>query len=282
MDPISLAIITALTAGVASGVTKAGETLIGDAYQTLKAALIKKFGSGSKTVQAVQALEAKPNSERAQKKLSESMAEQRGNYDKELLRLASRLTQTINRVTQTAGDHAIQIGAGNTVSGVVAQSFQGNVTTNYYQAPAAPTAQQLLERGVQLMRAGSYLESIPILNQSLLSTPSADGYYYIALAHLTGRRPKVLTYTQAISIEQKLRAACNMNPHNAHYWYFLALLMEDFFMANGFSEGDEINDIVAAGDACSLQRACVVELLNSAPAFGSVVYEYLQSRIQGF
>lgn len=278
MDPISLAIISALTAGLASGVTKIGETVIGDAYNALKTVLIRKFGSGSKVIQAVKEVEANPNSKQARAGLVAQITKTRADHDQELLLLAGTLTQTVNHLNQNAGNNAIQFGQGNTVSGIVAQNFRGNVT-NYYQAPTVPNAQNMLDRGVQLLRSGSYDEAIPTLNQSIMATPSADGYYYSALANLRGLRPKVLTYTQAKAVRQKLRTACDLDPGKGHYWYLLALLTDDFFIENGFSDAEDVDDILATGNTCPFVRAHIVELLNHASAPGCEVYEYLKSRL---
>ena len=66
MDPISGAIVTALAAGVASGVGEAGKKLIMDVYTELKTAMRQKFGKDSKVVESVEKLERKPDSEALQ------------------------------------------------------------------------------------------------------------------------------------------------------------------------------------------------------------------------
>jgi len=47
MDPISLAIVTALAAGVAAGGSKVAEQAIVDGYNALKLLIRSKFGGGS-------------------------------------------------------------------------------------------------------------------------------------------------------------------------------------------------------------------------------------------
>jgi len=279
MEPISMALIAALTAGLVSGVTKIGESLVGDAYQTLKAALGRKFGRKSKVLQAVRDLESDPGSVRAQQALSASITTETAGRDRELLELAERLRQSVINVNQSAGDRAIQFGQGNTVSGVVTQSFQGNYY-NVTQGPTAPTAQDLLMRGVTLVRARSYSEAGTLLSQSLLAAPSGDGNYYLALALLHGKRPKSLTYSQAVAMRQKLNAACNLEAGKGWYWYLLALLEDDFFIENGFSEDVKlVNDLVNTGDDCRFVRAFVAELLEHAPAADNEVYNYLRGKL---
>lgn len=279
MDLITTALVSALATGLVSGVTKIGESLIGDAYQALKTAISKKFGKKNKVVQAVKELESDPRSVRAQEALSRSMREAGADRDRELLQLAEHLIQTVININQSAGDHAIQIGQGNTISGVVAQKIEGNVY-NVTRGPTAPTAQDLLIRGVELVRARSYGEAGTLLSQSLLATPSGDGNYYLALALLQGKRPRVLTYSQAVSIRAKLTSACALDSTKSCYWYFLALLEEDFFIDNGFSDDlDKVEDLVHTGDRCRFVRSFLAELLDHAPARGSEVYEYLLDKL---
>jgi len=63
MDPITTAILAAISARAITGVTKAIEQLLVDAYNKLKELLGKKFGSKSKVVKAVKDLEVNPKSE---------------------------------------------------------------------------------------------------------------------------------------------------------------------------------------------------------------------------
>jgi len=60
MDPITTAIVAALSAGTLSGLTEASKTATTDAYNSLKALLIKKFGAKSEMAQAFDRLEANP------------------------------------------------------------------------------------------------------------------------------------------------------------------------------------------------------------------------------
>ncbi|HSG41544.1 MAG TPA: hypothetical protein VLA72_00165 [Anaerolineales bacterium] len=279
MDPISMALVSALTAGLVGGVTKIGESLVGDIYNALKSALSRKFGKKSRVVKSVRKLEADPGSDDAQNALSESIRESRADHDQELLQLAGQLSRMVIEVTQSAGDNAVQIGKADNMSGVIAQRIQGNVY-NVHQGAQAPTAQALLMRGVGLVRARAYQEAATMLTQSLLAAPSGDGNYYLALALLQGKRPKILTYSQAVSIRQKLASACSLDSSKAHYWYLRALVEYDFFIENGFSdEISEIEDLLDAGDRCKRQRPFLAELLEHVPVYDNDVYEYLRENL---
>ena len=124
MDPVTAAILAAISAGAIAGVTKAGEQAIVDAYAKLKELLGKKFGTKSKVVKAVKDLEANPKSEARKAVIKEEVAAAKVDQDKELLQVAQALLKSVKalpggtQIIQTAmGDQNIQIaGEGNTVN----------------------------------------------------------------------------------------------------------------------------------------------------------------------
>jgi len=124
MDPITTAILAAVSAGAIAGVTKVGEQAIVDAYVKLKELLGKKFGTKSKVVKAVKDLEANPKSAARKEVVKEEVATAKADQDKELLQAAQALIKNVKalpggtQIIQTAiGDQNIQIaGDGNTVN----------------------------------------------------------------------------------------------------------------------------------------------------------------------
>jgi len=124
MDPITTAILAAVSAGAIAGVTKAGEQIIVDAYGKLKELLGKKFGIKSKVVKAVKDLEANPKSEARKAVMKEELSAAKADQDKDLLQAAQALLKSVKalpggtQIIQTAmGDQNIQIaGDGNTVN----------------------------------------------------------------------------------------------------------------------------------------------------------------------
>jgi len=124
MDPVTTAILAAVSAGAIAGVTKAGEQAIVDAYAKLKELLGKKFGAKSKVVKAVKDLEANPKSEARKAVMKEEVAAAKADQDKDLLQAALVLIKSVKalpggtQIIQTAmGDHDIQIaGDGNSVN----------------------------------------------------------------------------------------------------------------------------------------------------------------------
>jgi len=124
MDPITTAIVAALSAGAVSGATKVGEQAISEAYSKIKELLGKKFGAKSKVVKAVKELEANPKSAARKEVVKEEVAAVKADQDQELLKIAQSLLKNIKalpggtQIIQTAiGDQNIQIaGDSNTVN----------------------------------------------------------------------------------------------------------------------------------------------------------------------
>jgi len=95
MDPITAAIVAALTAGVAAGATEVGKKVIVDAYDGLKAALKKKFGDDSKITKAVTDLESEPDFKPNQDALAGRVAQANAADDPELKQLAQALIEAL-------------------------------------------------------------------------------------------------------------------------------------------------------------------------------------------
>jgi|SRR5271157_3402659 len=95
MDPITTAIVAALSAGAISGLTDMAKTAISDGYNKLKAAIQKRFGQGHAVVKAVEDIETKPTSQGRQRTLAEEVTEAGADRDAELLALAEHIHQLL-------------------------------------------------------------------------------------------------------------------------------------------------------------------------------------------
>jgi hypothetical protein len=91
MDPVTTAIAGAIAAGAISGLTETTKTAITDAYTKLKDLLAHKFGTKSEVVQAVEHLEAKPESEGRKVAVHEEIIAVGAEQDKEIIAAAQRL-----------------------------------------------------------------------------------------------------------------------------------------------------------------------------------------------
>ena len=124
MDPITTAILAAVTAGATTGVKKVGQQFVADAYAKLKELMGKKFGSKSKVLKAVKELEANPESAARKEVLKEEVAAAKADQDPELVKIAHSLLKGLKalpggtQIIQTAlGNQNIQVaGDGNSVN----------------------------------------------------------------------------------------------------------------------------------------------------------------------
>ena len=117
MDQITTAVVAALS--------QLAEPAVKDAYEAVKALLVRKFGKPSEVVKAVEALEAKPDSAGRQATLTEEMASSGAARDGELLQLAQALlekSRSTQGVTHTVRQRVV--GDGNVVAG------SGDITIN--------------------------------------------------------------------------------------------------------------------------------------------------------
>ncbi|SRR6266571_5006690 len=108
MDPITTAIVAALGAGTISGITEASKTAITDGYNKLKDLLTKKLGASSDVVQALDRLEAKPESPDHKHVLEEEIAAVNVEQDSEILASARHLLTLVHPQQAGLGKFTIQ------------------------------------------------------------------------------------------------------------------------------------------------------------------------------
>ncbi len=101
------------------------------------------------------------------------------------------------------------------------------------EAPPSPDPDVLLNQGIQLLEATSYQQSINLFNDAIKANPSiAYAYYYLALALLKGRRPKILKRSEIEEIDQLLTTATIMGDPDATVQLFRALVRGDYYGGN--------------------------------------------------
>lgn len=123
MDEITAAIVAA----AALAIKKVGSTSIVDAYNALKNLIKRKYGEKSDVADAVEKVEAKPDSEGRQKMLAEEVASAGADRDPEVVEAARKVKTEMEAVPEaktvyqniTLGKRAAFVGrdAGNIVTG---------------------------------------------------------------------------------------------------------------------------------------------------------------------
>ena len=109
-----------------------------------------------------------------------------------------------------------------------------NTQLNFYVADKSSTAPDLLlNEGIKLLEAKSYQQSINLFNDAIKANPLiACVYYYLALALLGGRRPKILKRSEIEKIDQLLATATAMGDVDATVYWFRALVRDDYYGGN--------------------------------------------------
>ena len=135
MDPLTI-IVTAVVTGAALSLKDVAGTAVKDAYTGLKTLIIRKYGNQGDTADALEKVEAKPESEGRKLTLKEELESTDAAQDQELLDAAQKLLEAAksassqqgkqginitgekNKVTQVslqAGDNALQVGVARDV-----------------------------------------------------------------------------------------------------------------------------------------------------------------------
>jgi phage terminase small subunit len=124
MDPISLAIITAVAVGITAGSGKVSEQAVVDAYNGLKSLIKRKFGDTSEVAKAVEGVETRPESDARKADLKEEVGLAKANDDAEIVKAAQELLEKIKQ--QPGGVQQVQqIASGN----YIAQASHGGTAS---------------------------------------------------------------------------------------------------------------------------------------------------------
>jgi tetratricopeptide (TPR) repeat protein len=108
-----------------------------------------------------------------------------------------------------------------------------NTQFNINQVSQSPDPDTLFNQGIQFLEAKSYQQSINFLKDVIKADPSiAPAYYYLALALLGGRRPKILKRSEIEEIDQLLTTATAMGDSDATVQWFRALVRDDYYSGN--------------------------------------------------
>ena len=130
MEPVTTAIIAALAAGAAGGITDVAKKAISDGYSGLKALISKKFGSNSEVSDALDKLQATPDSPKRQQTLAEELEATNASADPELLGAAQALLELIKGLPQ--GERHVQHAEGIGI----ALADRGGIASVNFVAPS--------------------------------------------------------------------------------------------------------------------------------------------------
>jgi hypothetical protein len=114
MDPVTTAIIAALTAGATTGGTELVKKSVSDGYDGIKSLLKEKFGHNSEVVKAVTGLETKPGSEGRRSTLQEEIVAAKADQDPDVVKAAQAILGELK--SQPGGAQIIQTATGTNIA----------------------------------------------------------------------------------------------------------------------------------------------------------------------
>jgi hypothetical protein len=135
MEPITL-IVSALVAGATTALKDVAGAVVKDAYAGLKTMILNRYGGEGDVAEAVEQVEAKPESAGRQMVLKEELAETGAPEDAELLRTAEALLVKVKPdvdTSVTAEDHSVAVG-GNVGGNVTNIHGDGNVVGDHSES----------------------------------------------------------------------------------------------------------------------------------------------------
>jgi tetratricopeptide (TPR) repeat protein len=124
-----------------------------------------------------------------------------------------------------------------------------------------------LAMGICQLDLGLYDDALEFFNAAVRNErENPDGYYYQAIALIKGRKPKLLSLNEARKIEEKLRAAIQLNDGKAVYYYFWLIIKHEFYVKNGLGAGSpSIAELSQKAQEGQLDEREIAKLLERVP-----------------
>jgi tetratricopeptide (TPR) repeat protein len=99
------------------------------------------------------------------------------------------------------------------------------------------TGQELLDRGIQLLSQRNYQQAIGVLRDAIKTDPLlADTHYYLAIALLSGKKPRKVDEWTIRDIEEQLGVAVHKDIKPLRCYVLWAIVKHGFYTMNGFIE----------------------------------------------
>lgn len=150
------------------------------------------------------------------------------------------------------------------------------------QSHSEPDPTMLLNQGIKLLEANAYQEAINAFRATIeTGHASSDAYYYLAIALLKGKRPKLLNRSEVEKIDQLLNAATAMGDSDGTVLWFRALVRDDYFNGNGITNypPPSVNDIITTALSCNMNINRLIALLQKLPMFDNPLYALLVQKL---
>lgn len=151
-----------------------------------------------------------------------------------------------------------------------------------FEIPLEPDPTVLLNHGIKLLEAKSYHQAIDTFKAVIqIDGSTSEAYYYLALALLKGRRPKVLKRSEVEEIDQLLNTATATGDSDGTVQWFRVLVRDDYYNGNGITKYPPplVIDIIKTALSCKVNLARLVSLLAKLPMSDNQLYVTLVNQI---
>lgn len=148
--------------------------------------------------------------------------------------------------------------------------------------PPKPDPLVLLNQGITLLEAKSYSQAVNALRKTIEVDHSiGSSYYYLALALLGGKRPKLLRRDEIEEIDQLLNSATYFGDSDGVVQWFRALVREDYYIGNRISKypPPSVTDLIQAALNKTTDLDRLRTLLLSLPMSNNELYTALIKQI---
>lgn len=156
------------------------------------------------------------------------------------------------------------------------QNVNNQVNINIQTNPSQD-ADVLLKQAIEFLEARSFQQSINLLHDAIKADPSlSNAYYYLALALLKGRRPKVLKRNEIEEIDQLLVSAIKQGYSDGTIQWFRVLLRDDYYNGNRMRcPSPSVSEIIASINPNSTNKNRLQLLLKKLPMNDNQLYVQL-------
>ena len=99
------------------------------------------------------------------------------------------------------------------------------------------TGEELLHKGIQLLNQRAYRQAIDVLSDATKTNPLiSDSHYYLAIALLSGEKPRKIDVWTIERIESELNTAVCGDAKSSKPYMLWAIVKHGYYVMNGFIE----------------------------------------------
>jgi hypothetical protein len=149
------------------------------------------------------------------------------------------------------------------------------------QGPPSVDLEGMIDQGMRLLKIRSYQQSADLFRRVLIEDPQlTDICYYLSLALLKGRRPKVLSRKEVEEIDQFLSTSMATGDYNSTILWFRILLREDYYNGNRMRcPAPSLSELIESIRPDSTSIEDLRMLLAEIPMAGNGLYDQLKAHV---